>query len=133
VGISTEAQPKQPTRGGYIPAHVKREVWKRDAGRCQWPLSSGGVCGSTLRLEFDHVVPRALGGPSTTDGIRMLCRTHNDLAARLAFGDDWMDQFTRGNAARPPGEQAPRAVAGFAPGNGTSPPGEQIALASYPG
>ncbi len=102
---ATGAQPKNPARDRYVPAHVKREVWKRDGGRCQWPVSSGGVCGSTLRLELDHVVPRALGGPSTTDGIRLLCRTHNDLAARLAFGDDWMDQFTRRNAASPPDEQ----------------------------
>ncbi|HZZ84944.1 MAG TPA: HNH endonuclease signature motif containing protein [Anaeromyxobacteraceae bacterium] len=93
-------QPKQPTLDGYIPAAARREVWKRDAGRCQWPLASGGVCGSSLRLEFDHVVPRALGGPSTAEGVRLLCRTHNDLAARLAFGDEWMDQFTGGNARR---------------------------------
>ncbi len=26
---------------------------------------------------------------------RLTCRPHNDIAARLAFGDDWMDQFTR--------------------------------------
>jgi hypothetical protein len=85
-------------------AAVKREVWTRDGGRCQWPLESGGVCGSTLRVEYDHRVPLALGGASTTDNVRLLCRVHNDLAARRAFGDEWMNQFTRGATQDAPGQ-----------------------------
>jgi hypothetical protein len=76
-----------------IPAHVKREVWVRDGGCCQWPLDGGGICGSTHRLQFDHVVPRARGGKSTFAGIRMLCQVHNLLAARQHFGDAWMDRY----------------------------------------
>jgi hypothetical protein len=78
-----------------VPAAVRREVWKRDGGRCQWPLASGGVCGSRLRPELDHVIPQARGGASTIDNLRVLCRAHNDLAARLAFGDTFMNGFTR--------------------------------------
>jgi hypothetical protein len=89
----------RPAKPEHLPARVKREVWKRDEGRCQWPLDSGGICGSTMRVEFDHRVPRARGGPSTVDNVRLLCATHNELAARLAFGDPWMDQFVRGGAA----------------------------------
>jgi 5-methylcytosine-specific restriction endonuclease McrA len=74
---------------------VKRAVWIRDDGRCQWPLEGGGVCGSTLRAEIDHVFPLARGGTSTVENTRVLCRVHNDLAARRIFGDDWMDRFTR--------------------------------------
>jgi 5-methylcytosine-specific restriction endonuclease McrA len=88
----------------HLPAAVKREVWTRDGGRCQWPLESGGVCGSTLRVEYDHRVPLALGGASTTDNVRLLCRVHNDLAARRAFGDEWMNQFTRGATQDAPGQ-----------------------------
>src|SRR4051794_25466105 len=76
-------------------AVVKREVWTRDGGRCQWPLESGGICGSTFRVEFDHQIPRADDGPSTAENVRLLCRVHNDLAARQRFGEAWMDQFTR--------------------------------------
>lgn len=83
-----------------LTAAVKRQVWKRDGGRCRWPIESGGICGSILRLEFDHCTPRALGGLSTADDVRLLCRMHNDLAARRLFGDGWMDRFT-GNVARP--------------------------------
>jgi hypothetical protein len=87
-------------RPAAVPAAVKRAVWMRDAGKCQWPLSSGGICGSTLRVELDHVVPRARGGPSTVENCRLLCRFHNGVAARNALGDAWMDRFTRGRAGR---------------------------------
>jgi 5-methylcytosine-specific restriction endonuclease McrA len=82
----------------HIPAEVKRVVWTRDGGRCQWPVASGGVCGSTTRLELDHIVPVARGGASTTANLRVTCRIHNQLAARQAFGDAWMDRFTSGPA-----------------------------------
>jgi 5-methylcytosine-specific restriction endonuclease McrA len=84
---------------------VKRAVWIRDGGRCQWRLENGEICGSTVGLEFDHVQPRALGGPSTVENIRIACRPHNQVAARRAFGDAWMDRFTRkrrGEAAAAP-------------------------------
>ncbi|HEX9241102.1 MAG TPA: HNH endonuclease, partial [Anaeromyxobacter sp.] len=49
-------------RRDHIPAHVKRAVWERDGGKCQWPVLGGGVCGSTHQLELDHIHPQALGG-----------------------------------------------------------------------
>lgn len=88
-----QANPR-PSSPGHLPAAVRRAVWTRDGGQCQWPLSMGGVCGSTLRVQVDHVIPKARGGPSTVENCRLLCRVHNDLAARLVFGDDWMDAFT---------------------------------------
>jgi len=83
------------TTSRAIPAAVKRAAWQRAGGRCEWPLDGGGVCGSTVRLEFDHVKPVALGGVSTIDNIKVHCRPHNQHAARLVFGDDWMDRFSR--------------------------------------
>ena len=77
----------------YIPAEVKRAVWKRDGGCCRWPLASGGVCGSTRRIEYDHIVPFARGGTSTVGNVRLLCATHNELSARQVFGEAWMDRF----------------------------------------
>ncbi len=91
----------RPTKGDGIPAHVKREVWKRDGGKCQWPTASGGICGSTRRLELDHIQPRSRGGASTLDNLRVLCRGHNDLAARRALGEERMDQFTFGLRGAP--------------------------------
>jgi 5-methylcytosine-specific restriction endonuclease McrA len=36
-------------------------------------MSSGGLCGSTRRLQLDHITPRARGGPSTIENLRVLC------------------------------------------------------------
>jgi 5-methylcytosine-specific restriction endonuclease McrA len=84
-----------PVTSDAIPAAVRREVWHRAGGRCEWPLDAGGVCASTLHLELDHVVPRARGGPSTIANLRVLCRAHNQLAARRVFGDEWMDRYAK--------------------------------------
>ena len=94
----------RPASPGHLSAATKRAVWTRDEGKCQWPVDGGGICGSTLRLEVDHVVPRGRGGPSTTDNCRLTCRIHNDLAARQVYGDEWMDLFTgrAGEAEAPP-------------------------------
>ncbi|MEI6226329.1 MAG: HNH endonuclease, partial [Deltaproteobacteria bacterium] len=47
---------KQGKRKASVPPKVKREVRARDDGKCQWKLASGGVCGSEVRTEVDHVV-----------------------------------------------------------------------------
>ncbi len=89
------ATPRPSSNPDYVPAHVRRAVWKRDGGRCQFKLASGELCGSTDRVELDHVTPRALGGRPTIDGLRCACRPHNLLAARQIFGDACMDRYTR--------------------------------------
>jgi hypothetical protein len=82
-------------KSGQVPAHVKRAVWQRDGGRCQWPVDGGGICGSTYMVEIDHVQPKARGGPPTIENTRLLCRVHQEYAARQAYGNEWMDRFTR--------------------------------------
>jgi hypothetical protein len=95
-GLVAKPQRKlRPSKPGHIPAAVKRAVWERDRGCCQWPVDGGGICGSTYQLELDHRTPKALGGSSTVDDVRILCRRHNLLAARQAFGDEWMSRFIR--------------------------------------
>jgi hypothetical protein len=59
-------------------------------------MADGGICGSTHRVELDHVLPVGLGGRATVENLRILCGPHNDLAAREVYGDDWMNQCTRG-------------------------------------
>lgn len=110
----------RPSKADHIPAHVRREVWKRDEGKCQWPLASGGICAATRDLELDHIHPRSRGGASTADNLRVTCRFHNGLAARLALGDDLMNRYTAGPRGAGPrrGEGRPRASGAVA----TSPP-----------
>jgi hypothetical protein len=93
----------------HVPAHVRRAVWERDGGKCQWRLESGEICGSTHRLQLDHVTPRAAGGASTIENCRILCGSHNDLAARRFFGDAWMDRFTGRKRASSRGGASPRS------------------------
>lgn len=96
---STEDGPGSDEQGSrHVPAAVKREVWIRDEGRCQWKLESGGLCGSTHRLQFDHIRPVALGGTSTVENGRILCAAHNLVAARRIFGDAFMDRYARGRS-----------------------------------
>ncbi len=97
-----------PSGSRYVPAAVRREVWKRDGGRCQWPLASGGICGSTLRVELDHTRARGQGGRPTVENMRLLCRFHNDLAARMAYGNAVMDRYTRGDAGQVAGSEPRR-------------------------
>jgi hypothetical protein len=109
---------RRPAKPDHLPAEVKRAVWIRDGGRCQWALESGGICGSTKRVEFDHSLPDALGGPPTVKNMRLLCRFHNEYAARLVFGDAWMDRFTRGRPK--PSSLSPRLAGGEGRGEGGS-------------
>jgi hypothetical protein len=85
----------RPAAADAIPAHVRREVWARDEGRCQWPLESGGVCGATWQLEVDHRWPKGRGGPPTADNLRLLCHAHNAEAARRLYGEPWMERSKR--------------------------------------
>ena len=106
---TAKAPAPPPVRGSrYLPAEVRRAVWERDGGKCQFRLASGEICGSTYQVEIDHwKTPFARGGGATIGELRCACRSHNDEAARQVFGDAWMDRFTRrkrrGSAAREPG------------------------------
>lgn len=54
-----------------IPSGVKREVWKRDHGKCV-------KCGDIKNLHFDHDLPFSRGGTSlSAKNVRLLCMKHN--------------------------------------------------------
>jgi hypothetical protein len=74
----------------YVPAEVKRAVWERDEGRCTFVESGGQRCQARTMLEFDHVQAFARGGEATVEGMRLLCRAHNQYAAEQTFGSGFM-------------------------------------------
>lgn len=76
-----------PERSRHIPAAVRREVWKRDHGRCAFS-GREGRCTETAFLEFHHVEPYAAGGSSTVQNVELRCRAHNRYEAQLFFGND---------------------------------------------
>ncbi len=94
--------------GRYVPADVRRAVHARDGGRCTYVSPSGHRCESRMRLEFDHVTPVAQGGRSTVDGIRLLCRAHNQLAAEQKLGKQLVQ--TRRELAPAPSRRGARAT-----------------------
>jgi hypothetical protein len=83
----------------YVPAAVKRAVWERDQGRCTWPMGDGELCGSTHRLEFDHDLEVALGGKTTIENVRLLCKSHNLMKAEQHLGRTLMAKFRKDRPA----------------------------------
>ena len=71
----------------HIPAAVRREVWRRDGGRCAF-VGTRGRCNDRGFLEFHHVVPFAAGGAPDASNIELRCRAHNQYEAHLFFGID---------------------------------------------
>jgi 5-methylcytosine-specific restriction endonuclease McrA len=55
-----------------IPSAIRREVWRRDGGKCV-------KCGSRKNLEYDHIIPVSKGGSNTARNIELLCENCNRL------------------------------------------------------
>ena len=86
-GAVTRPRSSKPSAEGsrHIPAAVRREVWKRDDGRCAF-AGSRGRCSERGFLEFHHVVPFAAGGTADVSNIQLRCCQHNAFEADLFFG-----------------------------------------------
>jgi 5-methylcytosine-specific restriction endonuclease McrA len=59
----------KPTRVP-IPTELRRAVFERDGGRCV-------ECGSNFDLQYDHLLPVALGGATTIENLQLLCADCN--------------------------------------------------------
>jgi 5-methylcytosine-specific restriction endonuclease McrA len=95
-----------------IPAHVQREVARRDGDQCAYVASDGRRCTERSFLEFHHLWTYARGGPATVDNISLRCRRHNQYEADLVFGtragrgSKTTPDRSRGAAARVPAAPA---------------------------
>ncbi len=72
LGALTQSDSAIPdiTNNRFISVEVRREVWRRDQGKCV-------NCGSQQRLEFDHMIPVTMGGASTARNVQLLCEGCN--------------------------------------------------------
>jgi hypothetical protein len=80
-----------------VPREVRRQVVARDGLQCSFVAADGRRCQETGFLEFDHVVPVARGGQASADGVRVLCRSHNQYEAERILGREAVEA---GKAAR---------------------------------
>ena len=77
---------RTPSASRDVARHDKRNAWNRDDAQCAFVSREGHRCTERAFLEFHHVRPYALGGPSTADNISLRCRRHNQYEAELVFG-----------------------------------------------
>jgi hypothetical protein len=71
-------------------AQTRRNVFARARSACE-------NCGSTFALEIDHIHPKALGGRSDAENLRVLCKSCNQRAAIQVFGMTKMGEYLERN------------------------------------
>jgi hypothetical protein len=85
--------PSSDTRSRRFSASARTRTWLRSGGQCEYvDPKTQTRCSSRTYLELDHQLPFALGGASTSENARHLCRAHNQLSAIGAFGVRKMSQ-----------------------------------------
>jgi 5-methylcytosine-specific restriction endonuclease McrA len=79
----------------HIPAAVRRAVFERDGGRCNFEDETGRRCTETRRLEYHHIRPYGRGGDHSAENIALRCRVHNLLEAECDYGKEVVDRYRR--------------------------------------
>lgn len=61
-----------PERYSWLRVRKQRskEIYSRDEHKCKY-------CGSTNKLEIDHIIPLAMGGSNDLDNLQILCKKCN--------------------------------------------------------
>lgn len=78
--VDLETRARTRTSRQAIPDDLKILIWTRDEGACR-------RCGATTDLQFDHVIPVALGGATNEANLQILCGMCNRLkGARITVG-----------------------------------------------
>jgi hypothetical protein len=93
------AQPKSPIsvkRRGRLTYYRKgfdQALWQRANSKCEYiDKKTGRRCDCTFGLEREHIIPLGKGGTNDLKNMQLLCRTHNQLRARQAYGDKKINQ-----------------------------------------
>jgi len=77
----------QPCPGRVTPHQpLRAQVFIRDQNKCTH-------CGSQHALEIDHIIPKAKGGLTNLENLRLLCRNCNQRAAINEYGMKKMERY----------------------------------------
>lgn len=68
--------------GRFVQVGVKAEVWRRGEGKC-------ANCDSIFALELDHIHPYGMGGKTTVENLRLLCRNCNQRRGQKAYSQTY--------------------------------------------
>lgn len=68
LALRLEQEPA--SRRNPIPRELRLAVFERDGGRCV-------ECGSNFDIQYDHIIPVALGGATTLENLQILCAPCN--------------------------------------------------------
>jgi len=113
---SAPAQPasaSSPFPSRHIPAAIRRAVYERAEGRCEFVDEEGRRCSETGGLEFDHLDGFARTHVHDVDTMRLACRVHNRHAADQMYGRALMDRLRRERGERR--SSAPPRIAASVP------------------
>jgi 5-methylcytosine-specific restriction endonuclease McrA len=86
-------------KGRTIPTAVRREVWKRDAGKCTFVGTDGTRCNETHFIQFHHIIPFERGGPPTVENLTLHCAAHNRYEAEQEYGEAYVREAKEGRTA----------------------------------
>ena len=92
----TTRRPSAKTDPCVISRAVRDAVLARAGGACEFrEPATRARCGGRVRVEVDHVVPKALGGSDDLSNLSCLCAAHNRLKAALDLGPRWASAWKR--------------------------------------
>jgi hypothetical protein len=70
TNVKVRTAPAQSPEARVITTGLKRNVFKRDHGKCQ-------NCKSNYKVEIDHILPYSMGGKTVERNLRLLCFSCN--------------------------------------------------------
>ena len=97
------AQTKSPRRktrptddsSRYVPAEVRRFVYRRESGRCCFVDTESRRCPERRWLEYHHRHPFGRGGGHDPTNVFLVCKAHNQYLAELDYGREKMSRYRR--------------------------------------
>lgn len=77
--VTSQAEPRANALHRPIPKPLRRQVFRRDSGRCQYKGAAGKLCNSEAYLQIHHLEPWGQGGNHTANNLMVMCEQHHRL------------------------------------------------------